>query len=254
MTRGRVVVLGATGRNFAAGMSGGIAYVFDRERKFERMCNTEMVDLESITDASEAEEVRKLLVMHQSTTGSLHAGQILNTWRESLPFFVKVFPQDYKQALSLEKEKQQEAQHFVQKTLQAFTPKKPEPSVLDIEDSRLDMTGLEMYFIRVFFFFFWLFYYYYYYYKKTTTNLFFSSFCRNLKKLDKVGGFMRYKRKGEPYRDPSKRVKDFDEISNRMKEGDLRVQASRCMDCGVPFCQVRSFVRALVACLNECLK
>ena len=64
-----------------------------------------------------------------------------------------------------------------------------------------------------------------------------SGVIRKANKLDNLGGFTKYKRKGEPYRDPAKRAKDYDEINNRLKEGEVRVQATRCMDCGVPFCQ-----------------
>ena len=146
MTRGRIVVLGATGRNFAAGMSGGIAYVFDKERKFEMLCNTDMVDLESVTDPKEAKELRELISMHQEATGSRHAAKILSSWAESLPLFVKVFPQDYKSALgAADKQKQHQAAELVQKALQGtVAQKKQEPTVLDIEDSRMDLSVFDL--------------------------------------------------------------------------------------------------------------
>jgi len=146
MTRGRVVVLGTTGRNFAAGMSGGIAYVFDKERKFNRLCNTDMVDLESVTDSVEAAELRELIAMHQEATGSTHAANILSSWAESLPLFVKVFPQDYKSALAAaSKQEQQQAANVVQKALQGtVAQKKQEPSVLDIENRGIDLSSLDL--------------------------------------------------------------------------------------------------------------
>ena len=99
MTGGRVVVLGRTGRNFAAGMSGGIAYVYDYDRRFSARCNTELVDLDAVTDADD-EELRGLIAEHGQRTGSLVARNILAQWeRGSRDRFVKVMPRDYKRAL-----------------------------------------------------------------------------------------------------------------------------------------------------------
>ncbi len=98
MTGGRVVVLGPTGRNFAAGMSGGIAYVFDRDRQFAGRCNTELVDLEQMSD-EDAEEVKELISEHARRTGSLVARNLLASWDRSRERFVKVMPRDYKRAL-----------------------------------------------------------------------------------------------------------------------------------------------------------
>jgi glutamate synthase domain-containing protein 2/glutamate synthase domain-containing protein 1/glutamate synthase domain-containing protein 3 len=98
MTGGRVVVLGATGRNFAAGMSGGIAYVYDRGRRFEGRCNTELVDLENVAEADEA-ELRAMLAEHAQRTGSLVARNVLATWERSRQMFVKVMPRDYRRVL-----------------------------------------------------------------------------------------------------------------------------------------------------------
>ncbi len=99
MTGGRVVVLGDTGRNFAAGMSGGIAYVIDWKGDFWRRCNTEMVDLDALVDPCEAEEVRMMVHTHAEATGSLLGYRILADWEEALPRFVKVISKDYKRML-----------------------------------------------------------------------------------------------------------------------------------------------------------
>jgi glutamate synthase domain-containing protein 3 len=99
MTGGRVVVLGPTGRNFAAGMSGGIAYVYDKDRRFAGRCNTELVDLEQLED-SDAAEVRALISEHAQRTGSLVARNLLASWDRSRERFVKVMPRDYKRALA----------------------------------------------------------------------------------------------------------------------------------------------------------
>jgi len=99
MTGGRVVVLGQTGVNFGAGMSGGIAYVFDESRSFDSRCNLEMVDLETVSDARDVAELRGLLERHVRFTGSQRAKKILSTWEDSLPYFVKVFPMEYRRVL-----------------------------------------------------------------------------------------------------------------------------------------------------------
>jgi glutamate synthase (NADPH/NADH) large chain len=127
MTGGVVVVLGDTGRNFAAGMSGGLAYVYDPKGRFEALCNKAMVDLERVAptpgDADEAgrpsqrsisienagmgdvlrfdaERLRILVERHLLHTGSARAREILDTWDQALPAFVKVRPSDYRRALS----------------------------------------------------------------------------------------------------------------------------------------------------------
>jgi glutamate synthase domain-containing protein 3 len=98
MTGGRVAVLGRTGRNFAAGMSGGVAYVLDADGAFDPRCNTELVQLESIA-ADEGEELASLLRRHAVATGSTVATRLLADWPASLRSFVRVMPVDYKRAL-----------------------------------------------------------------------------------------------------------------------------------------------------------
>lgn len=100
MTGGRVVVLGDTGRNFAAGMSGGIAYVLDEEGTFANRCNMEMVLLERLDNEAEITGVRELVEKHLLHTGSERAGLILENWEEMINKFVKVIPKDYKRMLS----------------------------------------------------------------------------------------------------------------------------------------------------------
>jgi len=99
MTGGRVVVLGRTGRNFAAGMSGGVAYVYDKDRGFGNRCNTELVDLEPLTEADE-QEVKDLISEHVARTGSLVGRNVLASWeRGARDRFVKVMPRDYRRVL-----------------------------------------------------------------------------------------------------------------------------------------------------------
>ncbi|MGB6745707.1 MAG: glutamate synthase large subunit [Terracidiphilus sp.] len=102
MTNGMVVVLGSTGRNFAAGMSGGIAYVYDDQGDFTtRRCNRASVDLEPLADAADVDRVRGLLERHRDLTGSPRAAWVLEHWTTAQPKFIKVFPHEYKRVLGV---------------------------------------------------------------------------------------------------------------------------------------------------------
>ena len=98
MTGGRVIVLGPTGRNFGAGMSGGIAYVYDGDGMFFTRLNREMVDLDEL-DEDDVEFLRSTIRRHQTETGSEVAARILGDWHNQLAQFRKVMPQDYKRVL-----------------------------------------------------------------------------------------------------------------------------------------------------------
>jgi glutamate synthase (ferredoxin) len=99
MTGGTVVILGTTGRNFAAGMSGGVAYVLDEPGNFANHCNTQMVGLERLEDPSDIAELRQIIQNHFNYTGSLKAQQVLEFWDEQMKNFVKVMPRDYKRVV-----------------------------------------------------------------------------------------------------------------------------------------------------------
>jgi glutamate synthase (NADPH/NADH) large chain len=99
MTGGRAVILGPTGRNFAAGMSGGIAYVYDPEDQFLARCNLAMVELEPVTEPSDVAELKTLIEEHRRHTGSTVAERILKDWSAQLASFRKVMPIDYRRAL-----------------------------------------------------------------------------------------------------------------------------------------------------------
>ncbi|KJA18566.1 hypothetical protein HYPSUDRAFT_69800 [Hypholoma sublateritium FD-334 SS-4] len=231
MTGGRVVVLGVTGRNFAAGMSGGIAYVLDTAHTFASKVNMEMVELGKVDDPREIAGLRSLIEDHRHYTGSEVADRVLHDFHHLLPLFVRVMPLDYKRVLEeqVAREKEEKVRQNVIDLIPSRTasqvdlasdiqdvlvPKTPtshlsvprsrhEPSLIDVEDSLVD---------------------------DSTTK-------QRLNKLDKTRGFMKYKRLGEAYRPPRKRVKDWKEISTRLTESELKYQSARCMDCGVPFCQ-----------------
>lgn len=226
MTGGRVVCLGPTGRNFAAGMSGGIAYVLDIRQEFKGKVNMEMVELSTVNDPHEIAQLRDMIEDHHHWTGSKLAANVLRDFNRILPRFVRVMPLDYKAVLEAETKAQEEAKwakHGVDAMTDAFNPAedkaknpahgaeqipaahvaKPEPTVVDLEDSMIDESAAK----------------------------------KRVVKLDKLKGFMKYGRLTEPYRNPRKRVKDWEELSNRLTDAELKQQSARCMDCGVPFCQ-----------------
>ncbi|MCB2068800.1 MAG: glutamate synthase subunit alpha, partial [Ottowia sp.] len=125
MTGGTVAVLGKTGRNFAAGMSGGVAYVYDDDGQFAKRCNMSMVSLEKVLSAAEQkasmdpgiwhrgqtdeEQLKKLLDDHLRWTGSRRARELLDDWEATRARFVKVFPNEYKRALGEIHQKKQAA-------------------------------------------------------------------------------------------------------------------------------------------------
>ncbi|MGP7815820.1 glutamate synthase large subunit [Niallia sp. 01092] len=101
MTGGQVVVLGEVGKNFAAGMSGGVAYVLANDKEdFKHHCNQEMILFESLEDANEVESVKELIAKHADQTNSIAAKQVLENWEKSVSQFVKVIPKDYKRMIS----------------------------------------------------------------------------------------------------------------------------------------------------------
>jgi glutamate synthase (NADPH/NADH) large chain len=100
MTGGRVVILGKTGRNFGAGMSGGVAYVWDKDKDLAKQCNTETFELEAVSDAADIAELKTLISRHLEYTESPVAAQILANWDTALAQFVKVMPTDYKRVLN----------------------------------------------------------------------------------------------------------------------------------------------------------
>ena len=226
MTGGRVVVLGGTGRNFAAGMSGGIAYVLDMNQDFHSKINIEMVEVSGIEDPAEIAFVRGMIEDHHHYTGSELAARILLEFNRALPRFVKVLPIDYKRVMAEEAAKAEAAKkaeyplpilpgnpvrnlHDEQRKLRHEKEEKKQkaekaPELLDIEESTGD-DGKDKH--------------------------------KGPLVLDKTRGFMKYTRRAEKYRSAKTRTKDWAELSSRLSEDELKYQSARCMDCGVPFCQ-----------------
>jgi len=113
MTGGRAVILGPTGRNFAAGMSGGVAYVWDPERDFLARCNLGTVELEKVEAAGDKAELHQLVQLHHKYTGSTVAQRILAQWPLAVGSFVKVMPTDYKRVLAERMRHDEESEHNV---------------------------------------------------------------------------------------------------------------------------------------------
>lgn len=208
MTGGVCVILGLTGRNFAAGMSGGIAYVYDVDGSFRGKTNAQTVDLLLLDQEKDKAVVQKLLEEFFEHTGSVIAQQILSTWPKECGKFVKVFPFEYQRALKAiedEKNAAKEWKYVKQNSAVALSNGQGEPKIKDIEESIQDANFSE----------------------KMAEKI-----------LDKTRGFIKYKRQTGVYRDVDERQKDYDEIYNfkHVRKG-LKTQAARCMECGVPFCQ-----------------
>ncbi|MGE0824540.1 MAG: glutamate synthase large subunit [Candidatus Binatia bacterium] len=123
MTGGRVVVLGKTGRNFGAGMSGGIAYILDEDGTFKHHCNTETVSLEHLEEW-DLQEVEKLVWQHVAHTNSERARHILTYWNDLAPKFVKAMPKDYKRMLEAVRQAEQEGHMGEDAVMAAFEANK----------------------------------------------------------------------------------------------------------------------------------
>ena len=199
-----------TGRNFAAGMSGGIAYVYDPHGAFPNNCNRGEVDLYEIEDAEDSEIVLGLVGEHQARTGSTVAAEILADWSKAKSKFVKVYPRDYKKVMEAKKAKEanerEEAELKAQKIDDAFAKLKSMSSVAD---------------------------------KELSSNIVVSR-PTQLDAPSKVRGFVEYEREALGYRDATERLKDWKEV-HRHDPADaikplLSTQSARCMDCGTPFC------------------
>jgi glutamate synthase domain-containing protein 3 len=121
MTGGRVIILGGTGVNFAAGMSGGIAYVLDENQLFDTRCNLEMVDVEPVVDAEDIDFMKGYIARHVEYTGSRFGAEVLENWEEFLPAFVKVMPLDYRLALERIKEREWQESELVEVTEEVYS-------------------------------------------------------------------------------------------------------------------------------------
>ena len=120
MTGGRVVILGATGKNFAAGMSGGIAYVLDENHELYLHLNKQMVDMEAVTERHDGEELRTLIEHHVRETGSPLGKRVLDHFQEYLPKFKKIIPRDYKRMITTIGQMEEKGMSHEKATMEAF--------------------------------------------------------------------------------------------------------------------------------------
>ncbi|KAK9665272.1 hypothetical protein RND81_14G101700 [Saponaria officinalis] len=219
MTGGTVVVLGKTGRNFAAGMSGGIAYVFDVDGKFRSRCNAELVDLDKVEEEEDIMTLRMMIQQHFRHTSSKLAQEVLSDFDNLLPAFVKVFPRDYKRVLASMKNEgssqevggnvaSEEADEVEIQEKDAFEELKKMASltVKEQADEKQEIDEEQKRPSRV-------------------------------PDAQKHRGFVAYEREGIQYRDPKERIEDWKEVMDESRPAPLlKTQSARCMDCGTPFC------------------
>eukprot|EP01063_Lacrimia_lanifica_P010277 TRINITY_DN169_c0_g1_i4.p2 TRINITY_DN169_c0_g1~~TRINITY_DN169_c0_g1_i4.p2 ORF type:complete len:655 (+),score=357.35 TRINITY_DN169_c0_g1_i4:2-1966(+) len=200
MTGGRVVILGGTGKNFAAGMSGGIAYVWDPPQEFDRLCNKAIVDLMSVTNKQEMAWLRSTITDFFDETESAVGKRILMNWSETVQQFVKVLPRDYARVMAEEKKAKREGRVAHAEPTEAEVA--AAGAVPDIEDIVAQVAKGA--------------------------------------KLDKTRGFMKYPRVNEEQRAAKERLEDYEELARPETRYEdktkFEIQTARCMDCGVPFC------------------
>ncbi|KAL3701002.1 hypothetical protein R1sor_019024 [Riccia sorocarpa] len=232
MTGGTVVVLGKTGKNFAAGMSGGIAYILDVDGKFTSRCNTGQVDLDKISkdDVEDVMVLQTMIQQHLRCTQSQLAREVLADFESLLPKFIKVFPRDYKRVLAETKAKEEAAKVEEQKlaSKDAFEElKKLAGSYTNGSVTNGSVAPA----------------------KETASNGAVPSVTKEEKPADatrptkipdavKLRGFVNYERESLPYRQPEERLNDWKEVTVHTNQDPLlKTQSARCMDCGTPFCQ-----------------
>ncbi|VFQ67556.1 unnamed protein product [Cuscuta campestris] len=219
MTGGTVVVLGKTGRNFAAGMSGGIAYVLDVDSKFSSRCNNELVDLDRIEDEDDIMTIKMMIQQHQRNTDSKVAKEVLADFDNFLPKFIKVFPREYKRVLT----SMREAEARKKAAVCAAKESEDREEELIGEDAFEELKKLAAGYSD----------------GKSVKVEEVKPVKRPTKVDDAVKhrGFVNYEREGVLYREPSVRLRDWKEVMEETKPGPLlNTQAARCMDCGTPFC------------------
>ncbi|KAG0576679.1 hypothetical protein KC19_5G099100 [Ceratodon purpureus] len=212
MTGGTVVVLGETGKNFAAGMSGGVAFVLDKEGLFLKRCNTGLVDLDPVEEEDDILILRSLIQQHKRLTNSRLARYVLNHFEALLPNFVKVFPRDFKRVV-LEKKAKEAAEKAAKKEEEELSKK---DAFAELQKLATKSEGIV-----------------------PSSNGATKQEERPTKITDpkKHGGFVKYEREALPLRSVAERVEDWGEVvEHGINEPLLKTQSARCMDCGTPFC------------------
>lgn len=219
MTGGTVVVLGKTGRNFAAGMSGGVAYVLDVDSKFRNRCNSELVDLDPVIEVDDILTLQMMIQQHQRHTSSKLAKQVLADFDSLLPKFIKVFPRDYKRVLA--SKKTEEISKAASEKAARYADVQEEAELMD-KDAFEELKKLAAASVSE---------------KSSQVEEETSKRPTRVSDAVKHRGFVAYEREGVSYRDPNVRMNDWNEVMEELKPGPLlKTQSARCMDCGTPFC------------------
>ncbi|KAK3006683.1 hypothetical protein RJ639_016951, partial [Escallonia herrerae] len=220
MTGGTVIVLGKTGRNFAAGMSGGVAYVLDVDSKFQSRCNSELVDLDKVEEEDDIMTLKMMIQQHQRHTNSQLAKEVLADFDNLLPKFIKVFPRDYKRVLASMKAEETAKQPAELAAKEAGMKEQEELLKKNAFEMLKNLAATSS--------------------KESPSQ---AEKARPPKRPTRVtdaikdGGFVAYEREGVSYRDPNVRMADWKEVMEESKPGPLlKTQSARCMDCGTPFC------------------
>ncbi|XP_031274849.1 glutamate synthase 1 [NADH], chloroplastic isoform X2 [Pistacia vera] len=220
MTGGTVVVLGKTGRNFAAGMSGGIAYVLDVDGKFHSRCNPELVDLDKVEEEEDIMTLRMMIQQHQRYTNSQLAKEVLSDFENLLPKFIKVFPRDYKRVLANMKEEAASKEAMERSDKEAEEQDEAELMEKDAFEELKKLAAASL--------------------NEKSSEV---DQAEETKRPSRVAdavkhrGFIAYEREGVQYRDPNVRMNDWEEVMEESTPGPLlKTQSARCMDCGTPFC------------------
>ncbi|CAL8462475.1 g2008 [Coccomyxa elongata] len=243
MTGGNVVILGNTGKNFGAGMSGGLAFVYDPERRLPSLCNEDVAgDLFPLDDAEDESLVVSLIQRHMKYTSSAVARNILNNWDTAKAHFVKVFPHEFARAIretaDLKEAKKQEEKAAREAGLEgkdAFEELKKlsRSDSLHHNDPREDLERL---------------------YRDANEGIPVAGRPATWEATRptilpagepvKHRGFIDYRRSPMPYRDVNERSKDYGEVLAKLPVAEradlLSTQSARCMDCGTPFCHQTS--------------
>ncbi|KAL7214119.1 hypothetical protein ACSBR1_026520 [Camellia fascicularis] len=221
MTGGTVVVLGKTGRNFAAGMSGGIAYVLDVDATFQSRCNPELVDLDKVEEEEDIMTLRVMIQQHQRHTNSQLAREVLADFDNILPKFVKVFPRDYKRILASMKEEKIAKEAASRAANEADEQEEADLIKKDAFEELKKLAAMSSNGKDV--------------PKVSETEL--PTRPTRVPDAVKNRGFIIYEREGVSYRDPNVRMNDWKEVMEEAKPSPLlKTQSARCMDCGTPFC------------------
>ncbi|XVF10044.1 hypothetical protein REPUB_Repub07fG0149900 [Reevesia pubescens] len=220
MTGGTVVVLGKTGRNFAAGMSGGIVYVLNVDGKFESRCNPELVDLDRVEEEEDILTLKMMIQQHQRHTNSQLAREVLADFDNLLPRFIKVIPRDYKRVLAKMRDVEASNEAFERAAKETEDQDESELMEKDAFEELKKMAAASLN-------------------EKSSQKVEVEVVKRPTRVLDalKHRGFVAYEREGVQYRDPNVRMNDWKEVMEESKPGPLlKTQSARCMDCGTPFC------------------